>query len=634
MNGLIQQIFSILTQPPGNLVYHLILAFSIAGGLQLSLIQADTRRKNTSSRLVIGFSILLFCQILLFIISGLAWQGLLSSTLFLPPLDRAISGLSLVWIIWLWVTPEINHPIDSLAIILSLLVIIALGFSINAWQISSTFLYFNSFWLDPFWQGFSLLLILGGFILILIKRPLFAGFSLGFLSLGLIGHLIQFLFPLMDSNYPGIVRLTQMIAYPFLLVLPQRLNFPDGISSPPIGLQARPSVQERRRYSADSKAANALLQLAVEADTPNIFPAITHSIGQVMLADLCFLVSINQDDKHIKIEGGFNLIREENLESCLLDREKMPLVSNAFLRGHGLRLKADHKTTPDLQTLALRYGLNNPGDLLAVPLHDQNHTSLGGIILLSPYSNRTWNKEDQTYLSKMAVSIAEIYTRFIHPVEKKETGKLQENFNKAILQVDQLQKEVIDLKTANVILQEIPSPDPLPHSPRDLVDIETIVDQAISTLSSKMREKYISLRVDIPEELPQLVTDQTTFQQVMIDLLENACTITPPEETIQIKIRSIDETSIHPRILIQVTNRGGAIPEEERKRFFSVVIDSDSHPIQGVGNPDELIAAKALIMAQGGRMWIESEEPSSTIINVMIPCKAPLLLTNQVNSLE
>jgi len=81
-----QEFFNLLVKPPGNLVYHLVLAFSIISALQGAInSNAPARKKN---RTLIGLVMLLLGQFTIFIASGLAWQGIIPARPFIPVLDR------------------------------------------------------------------------------------------------------------------------------------------------------------------------------------------------------------------------------------------------------------------------------------------------------------------------------------------------------------------------------------------------------------------------------------------------------------------------------------------------------------------------------------------------------------------
>ena len=95
---LYQQVITLLTVPPGNLVYHLVLAFSIAGALPGALNLLLGSRLLEGKRMVICLGLLLLAQFILILDSGLAqfFPGFAS---WLPVLDRAVNAFSLVILI-------------------------------------------------------------------------------------------------------------------------------------------------------------------------------------------------------------------------------------------------------------------------------------------------------------------------------------------------------------------------------------------------------------------------------------------------------------------------------------------------------------------------------------------------------
>src|SRR5688572_25831467 len=106
MNALFDQIFSLLTVPPGNLIYHLVLVFAIASALQAAFNHWRSSEFPQVRRTMFGLSVLLLAQIFIFAFSGLNWPGIINPAASLPPLDRAFILFSIVWITWLWAFPE------------------------------------------------------------------------------------------------------------------------------------------------------------------------------------------------------------------------------------------------------------------------------------------------------------------------------------------------------------------------------------------------------------------------------------------------------------------------------------------------------------------------------------------------
>src|SRR5271157_3154012 len=288
MGALFSQIFSLLTAPPGNLIYHLVLVFSIASALQSAFNHWRSSEFPQARRTMVGLGLLLCAQFFMFAFSGLGWQGLINPTASLPPLDRAFTLFSIVWIIWLWAFPEPSRPADAAAALLSLLIAAALGLSLLTWPPQSSLTTYNVTIDDLLWQIASLGLIFLGALILLIRRPNGYGNGLAFLALIFLGHLGHLAFH-EDGNYSGIIRLAYMAAYPILLTLPQRFPAPFNVGAATVNPSApaekrtktqQKNQQERRRYSTDPKTFHALLALAAESSAPKVSQAITRAIAQ------------------------------------------------------------------------------------------------------------------------------------------------------------------------------------------------------------------------------------------------------------------------------------------------------------------------------------------------------------------
>ena len=109
--------------------------------------------------------------------------------------------------------------------------------------------------------------------------------------------------------------------------------------------------QERRRYSTDPKTFHAMLSLAAETNATKVSQAITRVIAQTMLADLCFLIYLTDNNNQAVIVGGYDLIREESLEGGSLNKSVIPMLANSLQRGKPLRLPAS-STSADIKGLA------------------------------------------------------------------------------------------------------------------------------------------------------------------------------------------------------------------------------------------------------------------------------------------
>src|SRR5215216_6167923 len=773
MGAFLNQIFSLLTQPLGSLIYHLILVFSIAGALQSAFVNWRSSEFPQARRTMFGLGVLLIAQLTLFLVSGIGIQGIINLPLFLPPLDRAVTLFSLVWLIWLWAFPEPSRPADAGTWLLSLLVTAALGLSLVAYSTEPVHSSYNQTIYDGYWQlasiGFSLI----GLLVLAVRRPNGWGYGAAVFLLSLAGHLLYMMIGRVEGDFPGAVRLAHMAAYPLLLTLPQR--FPTAVNALTSVKQPDAPAGERRKYSTDPKTFHALLALAAESSPDKLSQAITRAIAQTMLADLCFLIYLTDNNNQMQIASGYDLIREENLEGGSMNKSLIPMLTNALQRGRPLRLPSS-STSADIKGLSDLLGLNNPGHILSVPIVTPEKDPLGGVLLLSPYSNRLWSAEDQAFLANIAISLVPIIQRGqrmttleqkgeqtrqaldvaqerLKDLERRNNDLLKqmdvvkadaqqglvqaENLAELTAMLDETQKALDKLKQENEqlrtakdgkgksqvtinstqvenelrltleevahlqnqlaeakmriieaekgvssarsteqaevvasISQELRQPMSSIVGYTDLllgesvgilgalqrkfverikasterignliddliqvttletglnelkpepVDLNLIIDNAMSYTSSQVREKNISLHLDLPKNVAPIYADREALQQILIHLLQNAGAASPVEGTVHLRVQTKAEDGKE-YVLIQVSDTGGGIPLEDLPRVFTRLYRADNVLIQGVGDTGVgLSIAKTLTEAQKGRIWVDSEAGTGSTFSVLLP---------------
>jgi signal transduction histidine kinase len=141
----------------------------------------------------------------------------------------------------------------------------------------------------------------------------------------------------------------------------------------------------------------------------------------------------------------------------------------------------------------------------------------------------------------------------------------------------------------------------------------------MSYTSSQVREKNITLHLDLPKEVQSIYADREALQQILIHLLQNAGAVSPVEGTITLKVQTKSEDG-HDYVLLQVSDTGGGIPAEDIPRVFTRLYRADNVLIQGVGDTGVgLSIAKTLTEAQNGRIWVESESGVGSTFSVLLP---------------
>ncbi|HLY26835.1 MAG TPA: ATP-binding protein, partial [Aggregatilineales bacterium] len=177
------------------------------------------------------------------------------------------------------------------------------------------------------------------------------------------------------------------------------------------------------------------------------------------------------------------------------------------------------------------------------------------------------------------------------------------------------------------------------------VDMIEVIDDAITSTREQFREKGITLKMDIPGQLPPLHGDRDALQQVVVQLLSNAYLASPTDGEVSIQARLEREHTFPLQglrgkitadaISLAVRDQGGGIPTDEQARVFSRLYRADNPLIQGLGDTGVgLSIARALVEAHGGHIWLESTPGMGSVFKLAIPLVGAAARQNTTEKVE
>ena len=110
------------------------------------------------------------------------------------------------------------------------------------------------------------------------------------------------------------------------------------------------------------------------------------------------------------------------------------------------------------------------------------------------------------------------------------------------------------------------------------VDMGEVIDDAITATRTQFREKGITLKLDLPEQLPPVPGDRGALQQVVVELLSNAYRASPTDGQVAVRAETVrkfvfasgegDAERLGDAVLIGVQDWGGGVPVEEQARVL------------------------------------------------------------------
>ncbi|MFE1745293.1 PAS domain S-box protein [Coleofasciculus sp. H7-2] len=95
------------------------------------------------------------------------------------------------------------------------------------------------------------------------------------------------------------------------------------------------------------------------------------------------------------------------------------------------------------------------------------------------------------------------------------------------------------------------------------IDLPEWLPNIVESFRSRIQEREQILQVDIPSDLPSLVSELASLERILTELLNNACKYTPPGERITVTVRASSAM-----MQIKVSNFGVEIPPDELPRIF------------------------------------------------------------------
>ena len=133
------------------------------------------------------------------------------------------------------------------------------------------------------------------------------------------------------------------------------------------------------------------------------------------------------------------------------------------------------------------------------------------------------------------------------------------------------------------------------------VSLANLVDVISRNMQGYIAE--IQGTLNVPENLPTVIGDQTLLSQIFTNLLENAFKYHKPNLPPQVSIDYYDEDH---NVVVKVSDNGIGIPPEYHEKIFNVfqrLHSEEEYPGTGIG----LATVKKSVELLGGSMWVESK---------------------------
>ena len=146
-------------------------------------------------------------------------------------------------------------------------------------------------------------------------------------------------------------------------------------------------------------------------------------------------------------------------------------------------------------------------------------------------------------------------------------------------------------------------------------NIARVITSAVASVQPRANNKGISLKLDLPDQLPLVEIDSQRISQVLYNLLDNAIRHTANGGEI---IVAAQERNGY--IEVSVSDNGEGIPPEDLPHIFERFYRVDKSRAKATGgNGLGLTIAKRLVEAHGGKITVQSEVGKGSRFTFTIP---------------
>jgi len=534
MDGLFQQISNILVNPPSSLAFNLVLLFCITTTLQVFLLQIRQNQYEYKTRMLTGVLLLFFSQVILFVASVFSWQVPTAGHLFLPVLDRTISLFDLIIITWLWSYAQPRRMADISFVLLSALALVFGVFTYLFWANQQPSQAFNISQLDQIWNIVSIATTFYLIAVLAIQKPQNWPIGLYILIIHLIAFILHYTSGIVTSDMASSVHLAQLLTYPCLPLLTQRL--------------LTKGVEPDKSWPLISREDNPPEELPVPQSNQDLLEILSLKnqldISNRALAEAAALI---------------DNLRKENVKSTSLEPIILPAPQ-------------------------------------APPLPKPDSTSI-----------QTFARAISPLISNIRVNAELVKADGVGVL-----GGLQRDFlNEAIDLADQI-------ATAMDSLAAHPDGGETIAKSFKQTELVTGIDSAMASLNNDIRNKSITMRLDLPENPVHLSISQNVLEQILIHLLQNAIQVTPAEESIGLKVEEKQTSDGDSFLAIQLTDLGGGVALKNQDKILAHKPNGSEPRYRGIGSLNSLHLAKTMVEACGGKIWLGSKAKQTTFF-VQIP---------------
>jgi two-component system sensor kinase FixL len=146
------------------------------------------------------------------------------------------------------------------------------------------------------------------------------------------------------------------------------------------------------------------------------------------------------------------------------------------------------------------------------------------------------------------------------------------------------------------------------------VNLNKVVEEVFKIVKSDLENHNITVNINLDQKLPPVIGDRVQFQQVLLNLIMNACEAMSHSEVSKRRLCVRTEQKGADKVQVSVGDWGAGIPAESMQSIFEPFFTTK---LQGMGLG--LPICRTIITAHGGQLWAANNDCSGADFHFTLP---------------
>jgi PAS domain S-box-containing protein len=270
-----------------------------------------------------------------------------------------------------------------------------------------------------------------------------------------------------------------------------------------------------------------------------------------------------------------------------------------------------------------------------VPLHDEGGRATGAIGCMNDITERKRTEAEMQQQRQMLAHLTRVATvgglsgALAHELTQPLTSILS-NAQAALrllasrpLDLAEVQEALNDIveddRRAGEVIRRLRTLLHKGESQLQSVDVNEVTNDVLRLAHSELLALEVTVTVRLTPGMPAVQADRVALQQVLLNLIVNACDAMRLDERAQRQLTVSTALDDADTVLVAITDRGTGIAAERLDQVFEPFFSTKEHGL-GLG----LVFCRSIVVAHGGRLWATNNADRGATFRFTLPAQRSL----------